>query len=218
MKDKIKRLKQLDTASVSDAMDRVGVSGGLLGIKPVAGSDKVICGEAFTVHYIPCGQKKGIIGDFLDEVEEGQVVVIDNAGRDYCVVWGDIMTYVATQKGIEATVIDGVCRDMNAVKILDYPIYSKGYYMVTGKGRIEIDGVNIPVSISNVKVCPGDIIFGDSTGCVAIPRERLDEVLEVAEEIEYTERKIIEALENGLSLKEARRKTGYHKLHTKNRD
>ncbi len=214
MKDKLKRLKKLDTTSVSDAMDKLGIPCGLLGIKPIT-DGKVICGPAFTVHYVPCGQVKGTVGDFLDDVAPGQVVVIDNAGRDYCTVWGDIMTYCAKKKGIEGTVIDGVCRDLPAVKRYEYPIFSKGYYMVTGKDRVEVDGVNIPVSVSGVQVRPGDIILGDDTGVVAIPVDCIDQVLEIAENIENTEMQILKELDAGLTLKEARAKLNYHHLQTK---
>ena len=62
--------------------------------------------------YTPCGEVKGTVGDFLDDVEPGQVIVIDNGGRDYCTVWGDIMAVTAKAMGIEGTVIDGVCRDI----------------------------------------------------------------------------------------------------------
>jgi len=79
----IEAFKKLDTTSVSDALDRLGITGGLLGIKPVV-NDTTICGQAFTVHYVPCGSVKGTVGDFLDDVKPGQVVVIDNSGRDYC--------------------------------------------------------------------------------------------------------------------------------------
>ena len=81
----IEELKKMDTASISDAMDKLGVPCGLLGIQAVIPGHK-ICGEAFTVHYVPCGMVKGTVGDFLHDVQPGQVVVIDNAGRDYCTV------------------------------------------------------------------------------------------------------------------------------------
>ena len=78
-------------------MDKIGIPCGLLGIHAVV-PGKHICGRAFTVHYVPNGVVKGNVGDFLDDVQPGQVVVIDNGGRLYCTVWGDIMTFVATRR------------------------------------------------------------------------------------------------------------------------
>lgn len=210
----IQALKKMDTASISDAMDKLGIQCGLLGIQAVVEGNK-ICGDAFTVHYIPCGVEKGTVGDFIDDVQPGQVVVIDNGGRLYCTVWGDIMTYTAKTKGIEGTLIDGVCRDVNGIKELGYGIYTKGKYMVTGKERVTVDAVNIPVAISGVQVRPGDIILGDDSGALVIPKERAEEVLTIAQNIEAVEQKIIAEVKNGSSLKDARKKLGYHKLQSK---
>ncbi len=215
-KELIAKLKAMDTASISDAMDKLGIPCGLLGIQAVIPGSK-ICGEAFTVHYIPCGVEKGTVGDFIDEVEPGQVVVIDNAGRDYCTVWGDIMTYTAKTKGIEGTLIDGVCRDVNGIKELGYGIFTKGRYMVTGKERVQVDYTNRPVAISGVQVRPGDIILGDDSGALVIPKERAEEVLEIAEHIEEVEQKIIAEVRAGSTLKAAREKLGYHTLQSKER-
>ncbi len=213
-KELIAAIKKMDTASISDAMDKLGVPCGLLGIQAVVESRK-ICGDAFTVHYIPCGMEKGNVGDFIDDVEPGQVVVIDNGGRLYCTVWGDIMTYTAKAKGIEGTLIDGVCRDVNGIKELGYGIYTKGKYMVTGKERVTVDAVNVPVAVSGVQVRPGDIILGDDSGALVIPIEKAEEVLKMAQHIEEVEQKIIAEVTAGSSLKGAREKLGYHKLQSK---
>jgi Demethylmenaquinone methyltransferase len=213
-KDIIERIKAMDTASISDAMDKLGVPCGLYHIQPVIGGHK-ICGGAFTVHYVPTGMVKGTVGDFIDDVEPGQVVVIDNAGRDYCTVWGDIMTFTAKTKGIEGTVIDGVCRDVDGIEELGYAIYTKGRYMVTGKDRVEVDAVNVPVSISGIQVKPGDIILGDDSGAICIPAEIAEKVYETAKMIEETEQKIIAEVRGGSTLKAAREKLGYHHLQTK---
>lgn len=204
----------MDTASISDAMDKLGIPCGLLGIQAVIPGQRIY-GEAFTVHYVPCGMDKGTVGDFIDDVQPGQVVVIDNGGRTYCTVWGDIMTFTAKTKGIAGTVIDGVCRDVDGIRKLGYPIYTKGKYMVTGKERVQVDAVNIPVAISGVQVRPGDLIIGDESGVVCVPAEKAEEVLGIAKHIEETEQKIIAEVKNGSTLKNARKKLGYHSLQTK---
>ena len=210
----LERYRALDTTCVSDAADKAGLPAcGLYHIRPAI-PQKSCCGQAFTVHYIPCGSVNGTVGDFLDDVESGQVVVIDNAGRDTCTVWGDIMSLMAGMKGISGTVIDGVCRDLPAIEKMGYPIYSKGVYMVTGKDRVFVDAVNVPVAISGLQVNPGDIIMADDSGAIRIPLERALEVLESAERIASTERKIEELVRSGIALREARKMTGYHTLQT----
>lgn len=209
----VARFKTMDTCCVSDAADRLGIPVGLYRIKPVVRGGS-ICGQAFTVHYVPCGQVKGTVGDYLDDVKPGQVVVIDNGGRDYCTVWGDLMSISASTRGIAGTIIDGVCRDLPTIYKLNYPIYTKGTYMVTGKDRVEVDAVNVPVAVSGIQVKPGDIILADDTGAIAIPLEAAEEVLKVSEEIAQKEAKIEAAVREGKSLKEARASVHYHNLQT----
>jgi regulator of RNase E activity RraA len=208
----VEKFKEMDSTSVSDAMDRLGMTGGCPGILPVVQGVKAV-GEAFTVRYRPCGLvEKGTVGDFLDDVEPGQVVILDNGGRMYGTVWGDIMTYYAQKRGIAGTVIDGVCRDLPRILESRYPIFTRGRLMMTGKDRVEVDSIGVPVSISNVQVRPGDLVLCDDTGVVVAPVERVEEILEAAEEIESKEKEILELLDQGLTLREARRKLGYHKL------
>jgi regulator of RNase E activity RraA len=195
-------------------MDRLGIPCGLYGIKPIV-KDVAICGPAFTVHYVPCGLSKGTVGDFLDDVQPGEVVVIDNGGRDYGTVWGGLMSLSASLRGIEGTVIDGVCRDTPVIYETNYAIFTKGYYMVTGKDRVEVDEVGGVVQISNIQVKPGDIILGDGTGVLVIPKERFDEVYEVAREIAEKEASVEENIRKGMSLREARAKISYHSLQTR---
>ena len=214
MDELLNRLKKLDTTCVSDALDKLGVECCLYDIKPIQKGQK-ICGRAYTVHYMPCGAVKGPVGDFLDDVQPGQVVVIDNAGRTDCTVWGDIMAKTAKAVGIEGTVIDGVCRDIPAVLECGYPIFSKGYYMRTGKDRVYVDAVNVPVQVSGVEVCPGDVIMGDDTGVLVIPYGMLEKVLPIAEEIDQKEQQILKLVAEGHPLREARAITGYHHLQTK---
>ncbi len=214
-KEFIEKFKDMDTTSVSDAMDRLGFNGGCKGIVPIVPGTKAV-GPAFTVRYRPCGMvEKGTVGDFLDDVEPGQVVVIDNGGRTYGTVWGDIMTYYSQKRGIAGTVIDGVCRDLPRILESKYPIYTRGRLMITGKDRVEVDGINVPASISDIQVRPNDIVLCDDTGVVIVPVEKAEEVLNTALEIDRKEQEILDLLAQGMTLREARAKLSYHKLQSK---
>jgi regulator of RNase E activity RraA len=205
------QFRKLDTTAISDALDRLGIKGGCRGITAQVQGVKAV-GTAFTVRYRPCGTEKGTVGDFLDDVQSGQVVVLDNGGRTYGTVWGDIMTVYAQKRGIAGTVIDGVCRDMPRILESKYPVFSRGHVPMTGKDRVEVDGVNIPVGLDDVLVKPGDIVACDDTGVVVIPSGRAEEVLVAALEIDGVEQRILELLDQGMSLKEARKQLGYHGL------
>ena len=210
----VQRAARLDTTSLSDAMDRLGLAGQCLGIKPLAHSFR-LAGRAYTILYGPAGQPPGTVGDYIDNVPPGSVVVLDNGGRENATVWGDILTWVAHSRGIAGTVIDGACRDVALSHDLGYPIYSRSYSMRTGKDRVQVEGTNVPVNIGDARVHPGDLLRGDADGVVAIPQAHEDQVLQIAEEIDAVEDRIRRAVKEGRSLAEARKQFGYHQLQSK---
>jgi regulator of RNase E activity RraA len=112
-------------------------------------------------------------------------------------------------------VIEGVCRDVPNILKEQYPIFTRGRFMMTGKDRVMVEAMNVTVSIGRTQVKPGDIMIGDDSGVVVVPRERAEEVLKLALEIETAENQIEEAVRSGISLKEAREKYRYHSLQSK---
>jgi 4-hydroxy-4-methyl-2-oxoglutarate aldolase len=214
MDDNVQRASKLDTTALSDALDRLGIPGQCLGIKPLDHRFR-LAGRAYTLLYGPAGVPPGTVGDFIDEVPEGSVIVIDNGGRENATVWGDILTMVAHRRKIAGTVIDGACRDTNLAREIGYAIFSRSYSMRTGKDRVQLEVTNGPVNIGDARVMPGDLLRGDGDGVIVIPRARESEVLKIAEEIDAAEEKIRRAVTEGISLSDARKQFGYHRLQSK---
>jgi regulator of RNase E activity RraA len=212
--DNVQRASKLDTTSISDALDRLGIAGQCLNIKPLDHRFR-LTGRAFTILYGPAGSPPGTVGDYIDDVEAGGVVVLDNGGRENATVWGDILTWVANRRGVAGTVIDGACRDTHLARELGYPIYSRSYSMRTGKDRVQVEAVNGPVTIGDARVAAGDLIRGDADGVLAIPRAHEEAVLAAAEEIDAVEQRIRAAINDGKTLLEARRLLGYHQLQSR---
>ena len=172
-------------------------------------------GRAFTILYGPAGQPPGTVGDYIDDVPAGDVVVLDNGGRENATVWGDILTWVAHRRGVAGTVIDGACRDTHLARELAYPVFSRSYSMRTGKDRVQVESMGVPVNIGDARVCPGDLLRGDADGVLVIPRAHEEAVLAAAEEIDRVEQQIRAAIDEGKTLAEARRALGYHQLQSR---
>lgn len=211
------KLKRYGVTTLSDALDRLGVEGQCLGIMPFARAMR-LAGPAFTIRMLPVGLSGGSVGDYIDDVEPGQIVVIDNDGRMDATVWGDILTLVADRRAIGGTVIDGVCRDIDRSIELNYPIFARGNAMRTGKDRVTADAYNVTVQVAGVRIAPGDWLVGDGDGIVAIPAARLQDVMKVAQDIAAAEEKIREAVLRGERLDETRKKMRYHALQTRDAD
>ncbi len=210
----VARAARLDTPTLSDALDKLGIVGQCYKIKPRS-SDFRMAGRAWTLKYGPAANPPGTVGDFIDDVAPGSVIVLDNNGREDATVWGDILTEIAHRRGIAGTVINGINRDTHLCLSLGYPVFSLDNWMRTGKDRVQVEATGIPVNIGGVRVTPGDILKGDTDGVVVIPKEYEDRVLDAAEEIEAAENKIREAARSGLRLDEARQQFKYHQLQTR---
>jgi len=208
------RLKALETPCVSDALDRLGIDGQCAGIMPLDNSFR-LAGPAFTIKYVPADEFGRSVGDFVDDIPAGAVPVIDNGARVDVTVWGDLMTTIASQRALAGTVIDGVCRDLDRALEEDYPLFTRAHWMRTGKDRVRIEGIEVPVTIGGITVAPGDLLLGDINGVVAIPADRAEEVIDTAEMIASVEDSIRADILAGSSLRDARARAGYHQLQTR---
>ena len=209
----VEQLREIGVSTLSDALDRLGLPGAVPGVLPFDPGLR-LCGRAFTGQYEPVDETGGTVGDYIDDVPPGQVVVLDNHGRLDCTVWGDILTCVASSRRIGGTVINGACRDVAASLQIGYPVFACGRSMQTGKDRVRLASINGPVRLGSVGVHPGDIVVGDADGVVVVAARQADRVLDVAAGIEAAETRIREAVASGQRLDAARAKMGYHQLQT----
>jgi 4-hydroxy-4-methyl-2-oxoglutarate aldolase len=74
------RVCELTTSGHSDALDRLGIAGQAMGIAPLDRTFR-LAGRAWTLRYGPVGEDRGIVGDYIDDLGPGDVVVLDNQGR-----------------------------------------------------------------------------------------------------------------------------------------
>jgi regulator of RNase E activity RraA len=214
----IERAKRLDCAAISDALDRSGINGQCYKILACDPNFRMV-GHAYTVLYRPANfDEDGNVGEYIDDVPPGSVIAIDNRGRDDMTTWGNILTEMAHQRKVAGTVIDGINRDVSLCRQLNYPIYSSGYWMRTGKGRIQLAGLQVPIQIGGVNVIPGDLICGDPDGVVVIPSQMQEQVLTYAEEITAKENIVRKNIREGMRMDEARKLQKYHFLQSKDFD
>lgn len=166
-------------------------------IKPLAASMRV-CGPAFTVRSPP--------GDNLwlhraiYAAQPGDVLVVDvGAGLEHG-YWGEIMTIAAQVRSLRGLVIAGGVRDVLTLVDIGFPVFS-GTPCIRGTGKDpQGDGaLSVPITLGNARIEPGDLIFGDADGVVAIPKARAGEVVAQAHARDRQEQTIIQRLRAGES-------------------
>lgn len=190
---------ELSSPIISDALDLIGINGTIEGVFTQVPGQKM-CGPAYTVRYTPATATLDRFADFLDDVPQGSVVAIDNCGRTTVSVWGDTLSLFASKHRFAGTIIDGVCRDIDGTRELAYPMFSRGTFMRTGKGRIGIESTQEPIVLGAVIIRPGDLIFGDDTGAVAVPHAKIAQILDLAAKIVARDQAYVDAINRGASL------------------
>ena len=208
------RLEKLATTNIADAMDKVGVRGAVIGIKPMYDCPK-ITGRAVTIKITAAGAvaaKHHLGVRAIDAASSGDVIIIDNRGDLYNNCWGEILSMGSKMKGIAGVVVDGAARDIDACREFGFPVYARGTVPITARGRIMEESFNEVIRVGDVQVSPGDVILADINGVVIIPISRLDEVLEAAEDILAKELAMIAELQKGVPMLEVDQKFAYEAM------
>jgi 3-hexulose-6-phosphate synthase len=186
---------RITTSQLSDSLRNItGETGVLTGIKPLVSSFK-ISGRATTVK--TSANDWGTVIKGIYAAEKGSILVISCDGDDPA-VWGELASTTAQKEGIAGTVIYGASRDINGIKKLGYPVFSRT--VIPNAGNHLAEGhVNIPVICGGTIVNPGDFILGDECGVVSVPFEIIEEVMEGACKILDNEDRIVHQLNHGKS-------------------
>lgn len=211
------RLEKLSTTNLSDALDKLGLHGAVIGIRPLFGMPRV-CGRAVTIKITAAGMTKskhhlGI--EAIAAAVEGDLIVIDNHGDVQNNCWGEILSCAAKKKGLSGVIIDGAARDVDECQKMDFPVFARGVVPITARGRIMQEDFNCLIRLGDVQVRPGDILVGDINGVVVIPKEKVDEVIAAAEKIMAKEESMKRDILAGLDILEIDRRYNYEQMLTK---
>ena len=214
--------RELFTALVGDILDKLGFLHQFLPqqLKPLD-SKMVIIGRAMPVleadvycevvegtHLSIMKKPFGLMFEALDSLRENEVYICTGASPRYA-LWGGLMSARAIKLKDAGAVMNGFSRDTNQVIGLNFPTFSLGSYAQDQGPRGKVIDYRITIKWDNIRISPGDIIFGDRDGVLVIPQEVAEEALTKAIEKARIEKKILKSLESdGISSVEAFKKFG----------
>jgi 4-hydroxy-4-methyl-2-oxoglutarate aldolase len=117
--------------------------------------------------------------------ERGDVLVVDACGIAGTSTFGGMAAVTAVQHGVAGIVVDGAIRDLDEIREVGLPAWSRSITPRTGKWRLEAVAVNAPVCCGGQQVVPGDVVLADASGVCFIPTELTEravaEIFAVAE-------------------------------------
>jgi 4-hydroxy-4-methyl-2-oxoglutarate aldolase len=124
------------------------------------------------------------LASIFDVCYDGCVVVVATGGNRSAACWGELMSNAARARGAVGAVVDGAIRDVPKILEISPPfqVFASSFTPADSKGRVEFSDKQVEVVCGDVRVRPGDIVFGDFDGVVVILKEVAEEVVKEAED------------------------------------
>lgn len=192
--DLFEAFSRVSTCNISDAYHKQGV---MIGILPqsLAHRQKLV-GRALTVQTANGDWAKPV--EAIDRAKEGDVIVVDVGGAPVA-VWGELAAHSAMVMGVKGLVVDGAVRDIDDIRDLGFPVFSRSVAPCAGEPK-GYGGIGMEVTVGGQRVRTGDWIVGDESGLVVIPRESAVEVANRALDVHERENRTREEIERGSTL------------------
>src|SRR5580700_4383201 len=151
------------------------------------------------------------LNGMLEAIDQGSTdsvyVMTVEDGADIAGMGGLMGTAMAA-RGYAGAVIDGGVRDVAYLRKIGFPVFATGIVPSTSVGHYRFAGGQIPVICDGVTVNPGDIVTADSDGVVIVPRAKAQEVLTLAQQLDFKEHSMYPQIEQMKSIEEAVKKSG----------
>jgi 4-hydroxy-4-methyl-2-oxoglutarate aldolase len=198
--DFVARLKKLDCCAVSDALDKLHLTGAVTGLGQLSTARR-IAGRVRTVRLgvgdPPAGKPRHVSTTAIEAAEPGDIIVVEQHSGVNAASWGGILTLGAKLRGVAGVIADGPVRDIDEARQHDFPVYGSSLTTFTARGRIVELDTGGPITVGGVGVNAGDYAMADGSGVVFIAAENIERVLLAAEEIFAREAAMAQALREG---------------------
>lgn len=202
------RLARLDACAVSDALDKLELKGTVTGLTPLS-STRRIAGAVHTVKLVAkeqappsSGPPRHLGTTAIEASAPGEIIVVEQRSGVDAGSWGGILSVGAKVRRIAGVIADGPVRDVDEARALDFPVFARGTTARTARNRIVELGTDIPVTIGDVTVHPGDYVIADGSAVVFLSKSEAERILEAAEAIAAREAEMAKALLGGKRITE----------------
>ena len=198
--ERVRRLRRLDACAVSDALDKLGLSGVESHVPQQSGEQR-IAGAVVTlkvgVGSPPAGPPRHLGTQAIEAASSDHVIVIEQRSGVDAGCWGGLLTLAARLRGVAGVIADGPVRDIDEARAYGFAIFTRTLTARTARGRVVELGTNEPILSFGHPVAPEDYVIADRSAVVFIRAADIDRVLEAAESIAGREAAMAKALLEG---------------------
>ncbi|SMF19239.1 MULTISPECIES: diguanylate cyclase [unclassified Pseudomonas] len=212
----LQRLAALDTNTVSDALDFLGLPGATFGLRPLWHCPKVV-GRASTVQLAAKTDRAPtvhLISPVIEAIASDDRVLVIAGGIDGISCWGDILANAAVARHVRGSIIDGCSRDIDGSADIGYPVYGRGVTMVSARNRVVQVDAACTVQVAGVAVDENDYVIADNCGTVFVAQAHIAKVLELAERIARRQAGMVDAVRAGRSVADVMHDSQFDAINT----
>lgn len=197
----------LSSAVLADVLDALGHPQSALPaeLRPLRTGWNVF-GRAVTLSTVSVGavpqHPYAIELECVDSLRPGDVLVATTNGDRSSALWGELLSTACRAHGAVGAVIDGLTRDASKIIAMDFPVFATGFSPLDSKGRLDGISHGQPIRVGACIVTPGDWIFGDMDGVVAVPAALAEQAFAKALEKVTGENTVRAELAKGRSARE----------------
>lgn len=198
---------------VSDVLDEMGFRNQAMrqDIRPLY-PEAVVVGRAMTILSVDVYKEDANTLDMemqaVDSLKRNDVAVTCTNRSTRAAMWGELLSTASRARGARGAIIDGLSRDVGRIVGMKFPVFATGISPYSSNGRCEVIAYNCEIECGGVRVCPGDIVFGDIDGIVVVPKGSADEAINRALEKVQKENVTRTELQRGMLLREVYKKYG----------
>lgn len=144
----------------------------------------------------------------VDACRPDEVLIAAAGGSNRSGIWGELLSTAAGNRGCVGAIVDGAVRDVAKMKAMRFPVFARGTSVYDSLHRQRVRAIDVPVEIGGVTIHPGELVFADIDGVVAVPREIEDEAIRRAWQKVHDEDITRDAIRGGMKASEAYAKYG----------
>lgn len=211
--DLIAQFRHVEVASVSDALEQITHKRMYMTHRMQPIFTAKFAGYARTVQLKKDegNNDPGALTGMLQAIDQGSTdsvyVMVVEDGEDIAGM-GGLMGTAMSVRGYSGAVIDGGVRDVAYLRKIGFPVFATGIVPSTSVHHYRFAGAQVPVVCNGVPVNPGDIVVADSDGVAVVPKANAQEVLTLAQQMDYKEHSMYSLIEQFKSIVQAVNKVG----------